>query len=42
MTELFNLLNFGKKKKEEEQELQEVIKFPIEIFCYLEFKSQAF
>ena len=29
MMEIFNFLNFG---KEEEQELQEVLKFPIEIF----------
>jgi len=32
MREIFNFLNFGKRKKEKKQELQEVFKFPIEIF----------
>ena len=42
MREIFNFLNFGKKKKKKEkktkkkQELQEVLKFPIEIFWNLE------
>ena len=34
MREIFNFLNFGKKKKK--QELQGVLKFPIEIFWNLE------
>ena len=33
MREIFNILNF---RKEEKQELQEVLKFPIEIFWNLE------
>ena len=33
MIEISNFLNIGKRKKEKEQELQEVLKFPIEIFC---------
>jgi hypothetical protein len=33
MRKIFNFLNFGKKRK---QELQEVLKFPIEIFWNLE------
>ena len=37
MREIFNFLNFGKeKKKKMKQELQEVLKFPIEIFWNLE------
>jgi hypothetical protein len=43
MREIFNFLNFGKRKKKQElQELQEVLKFPIEIFWNLEasFKSE--
>jgi len=35
MREIFNFLNFGKRKKKK-QELQEVLKFPIEIFWNLE------
>ena len=39
MREIFNFLNFGKKRKKKtkkKQELQEVLKFPIEIFWNLE------
>jgi len=35
MREIFNFLNFGKKRKKK-KELQEVLKFPIEIFGNLE------
>ena len=36
MREIFNFLNFEKKTQKNEQELQEVLMFPIEIFWNLE------
>jgi len=36
MRDIFTFLNFEKKKRKKKQELQEVLKFPIEIFWNLE------
>ena len=41
MKEIFNFLNF-RKKKEKNQELQEVLNFPIEIFCSQKFEIRTF